>query len=265
VRLINIIYPLALISRISTSLQQGTSVTQGIFIEMFITAALVLSVLMLAAEKHQATPFAPVRFEHFSLSYFYSNYCEVLDRHWPDTFLVPSVRVVRLHLLAADSRLRYQICSILYGSIDEYRQIFWACCYHQVQVSKSLGCELLFASTFNYHNNANSTGWAPFSVLFLDHPSTPLSNSKCSTPTYRTVLTLLLVSYRYWTLNPDQATSDERKSPQDPITVAKAIIDTNIPVAVPAEMNLANSSQTRVGLPTDEAREPFLSQGENHV
>jgi aquaporin related protein len=27
---------------------------------MFITAALVLSVLMLAAEKHQATPFAPV-------------------------------------------------------------------------------------------------------------------------------------------------------------------------------------------------------------
>ena len=29
-------------------------------VEMFITAALVLSVLMLAAEKHQATPFAPV-------------------------------------------------------------------------------------------------------------------------------------------------------------------------------------------------------------
>lgn len=46
----------------STFLQQGTSVTQGIFIEMFITSALVLSVLMLAAEKHQATPFAPVCF-----------------------------------------------------------------------------------------------------------------------------------------------------------------------------------------------------------
>jgi glycerol uptake facilitator-like aquaporin len=31
-----------------------------VFIEMFITAALCLAVLMLAAEKHIATPFAPV-------------------------------------------------------------------------------------------------------------------------------------------------------------------------------------------------------------
>ncbi|KAF7977131.1 hypothetical protein HWV62_4527 [Athelia sp. TMB] len=40
----------------------GTSVNpaQGVFIEMFITTALVLAVLMLAAEKHQATPFAPI-------------------------------------------------------------------------------------------------------------------------------------------------------------------------------------------------------------
>ena len=45
----------------STFLQQGTSRVQGVFIEMFITGALVLSVLMLAAEKHQATAFAPVR------------------------------------------------------------------------------------------------------------------------------------------------------------------------------------------------------------
>ncbi|KAG6833111.1 hypothetical protein H0H87_011219 [Tephrocybe sp. NHM501043] len=46
---------------VGTFLQSGTSVTKGIFIEMFITCALVLSVLMLAAEKHQATAFAPVR------------------------------------------------------------------------------------------------------------------------------------------------------------------------------------------------------------
>jgi len=45
---------------ISTFLQQGTNRAQGVFIEMFITAALVISVLMLAAEKHQVTPFAPV-------------------------------------------------------------------------------------------------------------------------------------------------------------------------------------------------------------
>ncbi|KAJ7881075.1 putative aquaporin 1 [Mycena olivaceomarginata] len=45
---------------INTSLRPGTSVTQGVFIEMFITCALVIAVLMLAAEKHQATAFAPI-------------------------------------------------------------------------------------------------------------------------------------------------------------------------------------------------------------
>ncbi|KAF8224164.1 aquaporin-like protein, partial [Tricholoma matsutake] len=45
---------------VNTFLQSGTSTTQGVFIEMFITSTLVLSVLMLATEKHQATAFAPV-------------------------------------------------------------------------------------------------------------------------------------------------------------------------------------------------------------
>lgn len=44
----------------NTFLQAGVNPAQGVFIEAFITAALVLSVLMLAAEKHVATPFAPV-------------------------------------------------------------------------------------------------------------------------------------------------------------------------------------------------------------
>jgi aquaporin related protein len=41
--------------------QNGVNKAQAVFIEMFITAALVLAVLMLAAEKSQVTPFAPVR------------------------------------------------------------------------------------------------------------------------------------------------------------------------------------------------------------
>lgn len=45
----------------STFLGPGVNRAQGVFIEMFITSALVLAVLMLAAEKHSATPFAPVR------------------------------------------------------------------------------------------------------------------------------------------------------------------------------------------------------------
>ena len=44
----------------STRLQDGINPAQGVFIEMFVTSYLVLAVLMLAAEKHQVTPFAPV-------------------------------------------------------------------------------------------------------------------------------------------------------------------------------------------------------------
>ena len=44
----------------STVPAANINLAQGVFIEMFITAALCLAVLMLAAEKHIATPFAPV-------------------------------------------------------------------------------------------------------------------------------------------------------------------------------------------------------------
>ncbi|KZT29792.1 aquaporin-like protein [Neolentinus lepideus HHB14362 ss-1] len=44
----------------NTFLQAGVNKAQGVFIEAFITSGLVLAVLMLAAEKHQATPFAPI-------------------------------------------------------------------------------------------------------------------------------------------------------------------------------------------------------------
>ncbi|EMD31295.1 hypothetical protein CERSUDRAFT_119849 [Gelatoporia subvermispora B] len=44
----------------NVSLAPGVNPAQGVFIEMFITAILVLAVLMLAAEKHFTTPFAPI-------------------------------------------------------------------------------------------------------------------------------------------------------------------------------------------------------------
>ena len=45
---------------VRTNLGGGTSVTQGLFIEMFLTAQLVFTIFMLAAEKHKATFIAPV-------------------------------------------------------------------------------------------------------------------------------------------------------------------------------------------------------------
>lgn len=43
-----------------TELGGGTSVVQGLFIEMFLTAQVVFAISMLATEKHKATYIAPV-------------------------------------------------------------------------------------------------------------------------------------------------------------------------------------------------------------
>ena len=45
---------------VRTSLGAGTSKTQGLFIEMFLTAELVFAIFMLAAEKHKGTFIAPI-------------------------------------------------------------------------------------------------------------------------------------------------------------------------------------------------------------
>lgn len=45
---------------VRTTLSGGTTVVQGLFIEMFLTAQLVFTIFMLAAEKHKGTFIAPV-------------------------------------------------------------------------------------------------------------------------------------------------------------------------------------------------------------
>ena len=45
---------------VRTELGGGTSIVQGLFIEMFLTAQLVFTILMLAAEKHRSTFIAPI-------------------------------------------------------------------------------------------------------------------------------------------------------------------------------------------------------------
>ena len=45
---------------VSTTLGSGTSIAQGVFLEMFLTSILVFTIFMLAAEKHKATFLAPV-------------------------------------------------------------------------------------------------------------------------------------------------------------------------------------------------------------
>jgi aquaporin related protein len=45
---------------VSTTLGSGTSIAQGVFIEMFLTSLLVFTIFMLAAEKHKSTFLAPI-------------------------------------------------------------------------------------------------------------------------------------------------------------------------------------------------------------
>lgn len=48
------------IQQVNTVLAPGTSIAQGVFIEMFLTCGLVFAVLMLAAEKSKDTFIAPI-------------------------------------------------------------------------------------------------------------------------------------------------------------------------------------------------------------
>ena len=45
---------------VRTRLGAGTSVSRGVFIEMFLTAMLIFCIFMLAAEKHRSTYLAPI-------------------------------------------------------------------------------------------------------------------------------------------------------------------------------------------------------------
>lgn len=46
--------------KVRTQLGSGTSIIRGTFIEMFLTAELVFTIFMLAAEKHKGTFIAPI-------------------------------------------------------------------------------------------------------------------------------------------------------------------------------------------------------------
>jgi aquaporin rerated protein, other eukaryote len=56
--LVSGLFPGAL--NVQTNLGSGTSVVQGLFIEMMLTAELIFTILMLAVEKHRATFMAPL-------------------------------------------------------------------------------------------------------------------------------------------------------------------------------------------------------------
>ncbi|XWW96283.1 hypothetical protein V2A60_004256 [Cordyceps javanica] len=59
---------------VANALGSGTSIVQGLFIEMFLTAQLILTVYLLAVEKHRATFLAPIG---IGMSVFIAHICGV--------------------------------------------------------------------------------------------------------------------------------------------------------------------------------------------
>lgn len=55
---VSALYPTPL--NVATNLGGNTSIARGLFIEMFLTAMLVFTIFMLAAEKHKGTFLAPI-------------------------------------------------------------------------------------------------------------------------------------------------------------------------------------------------------------
>lgn len=74
-------------------------------------------------------------------------------------------------------------------------------------------------------------------------------------------------SFRYWTLNPDQATSDPVKSPADPIAMIEALVDNGETVNVPpggdhGAVNTAESSEKARVREGGDSRVPTAATGE---
>jgi hypothetical protein len=92
-----------------TTLGGGTTVAQGVFLEMFLTAELVFTIIMLAAEKHKSTFIAPVR---------------SLRASGKGNMLMLMAFAGRHRLIAFHRRADW---SILHGRPSEPRSILWSC------------------------------------------------------------------------------------------------------------------------------------------
>ncbi|KAH6960494.1 aquaporin-like protein [Fusarium avenaceum] len=69
---------------VTNALGNGTSIAQGVFIEMFLTAQLVLTVYFLAVEKHRSTHLAPIG---IGISVFIAHICAT---NWTGTSINPA-------------------------------------------------------------------------------------------------------------------------------------------------------------------------------
>lgn len=86
----------------ATRLGGGASISQGLFIEMFLTAQLVLVIIMLAVVKHKSTYLAPVG---IGLAFFV---CELIGTPTPFPPSFPILHPLNRNLTISNRRLLYR-------------------------------------------------------------------------------------------------------------------------------------------------------------
>jgi aquaporin related protein len=115
---------------VKTTLRPGASITQGLFIEMFLTAQLVFTIFMLAAEKHKATFIAPVG---IGLSLFIAELSgksftrlasETLLNSLQASSILVALSILHAPLVLASS---FTLLSIIIGSTGLV--LFWVHCW----------------------------------------------------------------------------------------------------------------------------------------
>ena len=109
----------------TTTLTNGTSIAQGVFIEMFLTAELVFTVLMLAAEKSKTTFIAPGRcFSRSPLlsAPFWCLIPHILPKEEP---LILSIPIVGIGLALFVAELAGMLIT---GTKRKFRSIADVCC-----------------------------------------------------------------------------------------------------------------------------------------
>jgi aquaporin related protein len=102
-----------------------------------------------------------------------------------------------------------------------------------------------------------------FYALLKQYVSSPLLNFS--------TLAHGIISFHYWTLNPDQATSDPMKSPADPIAIVQeALVNSNELVNFPLGGNpgvvkAVKSSEDHEGRKVEHSSIPTAATGHNAV
>ncbi|MBE7179755.1 MAG: aquaporin [Terriglobus roseus] len=109
---------------VATSLGGGTSITRGLFIEMFLTAQLVFTIFMLAAEKHKGTFLAPVG---IGLSLFIAELAGRLP-HISCTFPILPQQLTKIGVYYTGGSLnpaRSFGPAVVIGHFDGYHWLYW--------------------------------------------------------------------------------------------------------------------------------------------